>query len=80
MARCYEVLYAALEAILHACLNHSCISVEKFSRWLRAICTILLAKNTSPDRVKAIGYIEQAVTVIEDNNQGNAQKAGHLRV
>jgi len=44
--------------------------VEKFSRWLRAICTILLARNTSGDRVKAIGYVEQAATVIEDNHNG----------
>ncbi|KIJ45216.1 hypothetical protein M422DRAFT_67355 [Sphaerobolus stellatus SS14] len=69
-----NVLYTALEAILQACLNYNCMSVEKFSRWLRGICTILLAKNTETDRVKAIGYIEQAVTVIEDSRKGPDMK------
>jgi len=54
-----------LQAILHASLDRSALSVEKFARWLRAICTILLARNTAPDRLKAIGYIEQAITVLE---------------
>jgi hypothetical protein len=45
--------------------------VEKFSRWLRAICTIILARNTATDRVKAIGYVEQALAVIEDNSEGD---------
>lgn len=56
-----------LQAILHASLDRSALSVEKFARWLRAICTILLARNTAPDRLKAIGYIEQAITVLEDH-------------
>jgi hypothetical protein len=41
------------------------LSVEKFARWLRAICTILLARNAAPDRLKAISYIEQAIVVLE---------------
>lgn len=40
--------------------------MEKFSRWLRAICTILLSKNSASDRAKALGYVEQAVAVLED--------------
>lgn len=44
------------------------LSVEKFSRWLRAICTVLLARNTASDRGKAIGYIEQAIAVLEDHS------------
>jgi len=56
-----------LQAILHASLDRSALSVEKFARWLRAICTILLARNTAPDRLKAIGYIEQAITVLEEH-------------
>jgi hypothetical protein len=55
------------QAILHASLDRSALSVEKFARWLRAICTILLARNTAPDRLKAIGYIEQAITVLEEH-------------
>jgi hypothetical protein len=43
------------------------LSVEKFARWLRAICTILLARNTTPDRLKAISYIEQAIVVLEEH-------------
>jgi len=60
-----DVLFAALEALLHACLDRSCLSVEKFSRWLRAICTILLSRNNAADRVKALGYMEQAFAVMD---------------
>lgn len=42
--------------------------VDKFSRWLRAICTILLARNQPSDRVKALGYVEQAIDVIKDHS------------
>ena len=31
----------------------------------------MLARNTVADRAKAIGYIEQALTVIEDHNDGD---------
>ncbi|THU92597.1 hypothetical protein K435DRAFT_726088 [Dendrothele bispora CBS 962.96] len=62
-----NVLYGGLEAILHASLDNNTLSIEKFSRWLRAICTIILARSTSADRVKAIGYVEQAVTVMEQS-------------
>jgi hypothetical protein len=56
-----------LQAILHASLDRSALSVEKFARWLRAICTMLLARNTAPDRLKAISYIEQAIVVLEEH-------------
>lgn len=39
--------------------------MEKFSRWLRAICTILLSRNSPSDRTKALGYVEQAVAVLD---------------
>jgi hypothetical protein len=55
------------QAILHASLDRNALSVEKFARWLRAICTMLLARNTAPDRLKAIGYIEQAIIVLEEH-------------
>lgn len=67
------MLYAALEALLHVCLEKNYMSVEKFSRWLRAICSILLARNTPADRVKAVGYVEQAVGVVEDNNDDGSE-------
>ncbi|KAG7090528.1 hypothetical protein E1B28_009637 [Marasmius oreades] len=66
-----NVLYAALEAILHASLDNSALSVEKFSRWLRALCTILLARNAPADRIKAIGYVEQAASVMEEYSEGD---------
>ncbi|TFK38784.1 meiosis protein SPO22/ZIP4 like-domain-containing protein [Crucibulum laeve] len=66
-----NVLYGCLEAILRASLDHSSLSVEKFARWLRAICTIILARNTPADRVKAIGYVEQALTVMEENDDSD---------
>ncbi|KAJ7461286.1 hypothetical protein B0H11DRAFT_119781 [Mycena galericulata] len=65
-----NVLLTGLEAILRASLDHNSLSVEKFSRWLRGICTIILARNTPSDRLKAIGYVEQAVSVIEQNSEG----------
>ncbi|RPD58497.1 hypothetical protein L227DRAFT_189115 [Lentinus tigrinus ALCF2SS1-6] len=77
-----EVLFAALEAILHASLDRAALSVEKFSRWLRAICTILLSRNAAADRTKAIGYVEQAVGVLqehaaEDDPQGYPMDERH---
>jgi len=57
--------------MLLACLNKSVLNIEKFSRWLRAICSILLARNRPSDRVKALGYIEQAVEVIKDHIPDN---------
>ncbi|KAF7367752.1 hypothetical protein MSAN_00839200 [Mycena sanguinolenta] len=66
-----NTLLSGLEAILRASLDQNSLSVDKFSRWLRAICTIMLARNTPSDRLKAVGYVEQAVSVIEDNSEGN---------
>ncbi|KAF8877617.1 hypothetical protein BD779DRAFT_1677236 [Infundibulicybe gibba] len=57
------------KAILRASLDHGALSVEKFSRWLHAICTILLARNTPADRVKTIGYIRQATGVMNDSEE-----------
>ncbi|KAI9509875.1 hypothetical protein F5148DRAFT_1282528 [Russula earlei] len=54
-------------AMLHASLDRNALSVEKFARWLRAICTMLLARNTAPDRLRAICYIEQAIGVLEEH-------------
>jgi len=34
---------------------------------VRGICTVLLARNSTTDRLKAVGYVEQAVAVIEEN-------------
>ncbi|KAI9059547.1 hypothetical protein FKP32DRAFT_1657351 [Trametes sanguinea] len=62
-----NVLFAALEAILHASLDRAVLSIEKFSRWLRAICTILLSRSSPADRTKAIGYVEQAVGVLQEH-------------
>ncbi len=52
--------------------------MEKFSRWLRAICTILLSRNSQADRKKAITYAEQALTVMEDpDTSGEVHDAVH---
>ncbi|KAL1733003.1 meiosis protein SPO22/ZIP4 like-domain-containing protein [Schizophyllum commune] len=66
-----NVLHKVLEAILRASLDHGALAVNKFSRWLRTICTIMLARSEPADRLKAIGYVEQAVGVIEENNEGD---------
>jgi len=57
---------------MHASLDRSCLSIEKFSRWLRAICTILLSRNSTTDRVKALGYVEQAFTIMEASGDNPA--------
>ncbi|KAN0121444.1 hypothetical protein V8E52_003340 [Russula decolorans] len=62
-----DISLLPLSAILHASLDRSALSVNKFARWLRAICTMLLARNTAPDRLKAIGYVEQALVVLEEH-------------
>ncbi|KAG6828742.1 hypothetical protein H0H92_006880 [Tricholoma furcatifolium] len=64
----YLMLDTMTQALLRASLDHNHLSVGKFSRWLRAICTIILVRNTPEDRFKAIGYVEQALTVIEDSH------------
>lgn len=57
------------QAILRASLDQNSLSVEKFSRWLRATCSILLSRNTAPDRARAINYIEQAITVLDEHGE-----------
>jgi len=61
-----DVLFSALESILHASLEHKALSLEKFSRWLRAICTILLSRDSGADRPRAIGFVEQAISVLKE--------------
>jgi hypothetical protein len=46
-------------------------SAERFSRWLRGLCTISLSTNTAGDRLKAIGYIEQALSVLEQHHESD---------
>ena len=69
----HRLLTGLHQAILHASLDCGSLSIDKFSRWLRAICTMLLSRNTAEDRTKAIGYVEQAVRVLEDHTQDGAQ-------
>ncbi|KAI0318005.1 meiosis protein SPO22/ZIP4 like-domain-containing protein [Amylostereum chailletii] len=64
-----NVLLTALEIILHASLDAQTLSVDKFSRWLRAICTMLLSRNAAPDRLKAVGYVEQALAVLTEHSE-----------
>lgn len=68
-------MYDYTQAILHASLNRSSLSVEKFSRWLRAICTILLSRNGQDDRTRAIGYVEQAINVLEEHSDDRQDDA-----
>ncbi|KAG1809768.1 uncharacterized protein HD556DRAFT_1223242, partial [Suillus plorans] len=71
-----HVLFTALEATLHACLARGHFSLEKFARWLRAMCVILLTRATGADRSKAIGYVDQAIAVLEEH--GDARDGGEL--
>ncbi|CAE7228948.1 unnamed protein product [Rhizoctonia solani] len=69
-----DVLYSALEAMLRSSLRSQNISIDKFSRWLRALCTILLARNRQQDRASALSFIEQAVEVIKDNKDDSGDQ------
>jgi hypothetical protein len=40
------------------------MSMVKFSRWLRVLVNILLKRGNDADRVKAVGYVEQAAGVM----------------
>ena len=48
-------------------LDRKALSLEKFSRWLRTICTILLSRNATTDRAKALNYVEQAMAVLKND-------------
>jgi len=61
------VIYTALECILASAMQQDAMSISKFSRWMRAICFILLSKNRPTDRAKALSYMEQAVEVLKDH-------------
>ena len=54
-----------MQAILKSCIDRGHVGCERFSRWLRAICTILLSRGRPSDRVKALGYVEQALDVMK---------------
>ncbi|KAG8721685.1 hypothetical protein FRC08_011094 [Ceratobasidium sp. 394] len=73
-----DVLYSALDVMLRASLDSKHMSIDKFSRWLRALCTILLGRNKQQDRANALSFIEQAVEVIKENeNESSDQVYAH---
>ncbi|KAG9104677.1 hypothetical protein FRC06_000063 [Ceratobasidium sp. 370] len=73
-----DVLYNALDVMLRASLDSKHMSIDKFSRWLRALCTILLGRNKQQDRANALSFIEQAVEVIKENeNESGDQMYAH---
>jgi len=53
------------------------MAVDKFSRWLRAICIILLARNGPVDRQKALVFLEQAAEVVRDTSGGDGDEGGY---
>jgi len=62
-----HVLYAALEVILKSAVDRGHVGPDKFSRWLRALCSILLSRGRQSDRSAAQGYTEQALLVMEED-------------
>jgi hypothetical protein len=62
----FSVLSCSLESILHASLNTGALAMPKFARWLRAVCTILLARGSLDERIRAAGYMEQAAAAMKD--------------
>ncbi|KAH7103160.1 meiosis protein SPO22/ZIP4 like-domain-containing protein [Auriculariales sp. MPI-PUGE-AT-0066] len=59
------------QAVLRASLDAGSLSVQKFSRWLRAICTWLLIRNAIADRSKALSYIDQSLEVMRDDHENS---------
>jgi len=53
--------------------------LEKFSRWLRAICTILLSRDSNADRPRAIGFVEQAISVLKEQRSVEVRALGFIR-
>ncbi|PCH37228.1 hypothetical protein WOLCODRAFT_28985 [Wolfiporia cocos MD-104 SS10] len=66
-----EVLFTALEAILHASLDRNSISIETFSRWLRTICTMLLASLLD----EAKRWFEASTTICRFVPDGDSRAA-----
>lgn len=67
-----NVLYSCLEKLLHGISQvKEGFCPQRFSRWLRGLCTIGLSRNTAGDRLKTIGYIEQALSVLEQYHEGD---------
>ncbi|KAF8913470.1 hypothetical protein CPB85DRAFT_1375650 [Mucidula mucida] len=62
-----DILWAEKDCPVDGSLDYNLLSIEKFSRWLRTICITVLARNSLTDRAKAISYVEQAVSVIEQS-------------
>ncbi|KAG8803719.1 hypothetical protein FRC16_003663 [Serendipita sp. 398] len=62
-----HVLYAGFETILRLSSDQGVMSVQKFSRWLRAICTILLSGGRDADRAKALAYTQQAIDLLKEH-------------
>lgn len=63
--------------MLRSSLDSKHISIEKFSRWLRALCTILLSRNKQQDRANALSFIEQAIEVIKENPDEGGDQVSH---
>jgi len=57
-------------------------NIARFRCRLRTICTVSLSWNTETDRTKAIGYIEQALSVMEGHSEslGDEDKVSHVRM
>lgn len=66
-----DVLFSCLEAVLQNSLDKNILRVDKFARWLRAVCTISLVKGPE-QRGKAIDYVEQGLAVIEAHSEGDS--------
>lgn len=65
------VLYDCLESIVKMTTTQGQISIKKFSRWMRAICTILLSKGRVQDRSKALSYVQQAIVILKEYGTGD---------
>ncbi|KAG8833072.1 hypothetical protein FRC17_000077, partial [Serendipita sp. 399] len=53
--------------IVRLASDQGIMSVQKFSRWLRAICTTLLSRGREADQAKALAYIQQAVDLLQEH-------------
>lgn len=77
--RIQKLVTDTAQAILSATSQRGSLSVHKFSRWLRAVCIILLSRGRSADRNKALAYMHQAVEVLKEHGSFHSSIAESVR-
>lgn len=57
-------------------MQKEALSIRRFSRWMRAVCSILLSRNRPAERAKALSYVQQAIEILKDPNDSAPDSEG----